>query len=87
MSDLLNYSNSPQMKVVVDFEQGWYNKDVDLLTKHLHKDFRHVIHPGSLGKQPVNAEQWVKDIQGLFSTPAEFGKVSSHQLLLKPCPG
>jgi len=84
MSDLLNYSDSPQMKVVADFEQGWYTKDVDLLTKHLHKDFRHVIHPGSLGKQPVNAEQWVKDIQGVFSTPLEFGKSTYHNVVEAP---
>jgi len=84
MSDLLNYSNSPQMKIIADFEQAGYNKDLDLFTKHLHKDFRRVIRPGSLGKQPVNAEQWVKDIQGLFSTPVEFGKSTYHNVIEAP---
>jgi hypothetical protein len=46
--------------------------NVDVLAKHLHKDFRRSIHPRSLNLPEQNKEEWIKEITGIMSFTTEF---------------
>jgi hypothetical protein len=57
-----------------EWKQGLQDKDVDLLAKTLHKDFRYVSHPRSLGIPEQNKDQWLGQFAaniGLFTDSLE----------------
>jgi len=46
--------------------------NVDILAKCLHKDFRRVIYPRSMGLSAQNKEEWVRHITGVMSLATAF---------------
>ena len=64
--------NSPQIKFINEWNEGWATLNVDLLVKPLHKDFRRVVYPRSLGHPEQNKEDWIKEITGVLSFATEF---------------
>ena len=67
MSDLLKPSDSPQIKVLNEWLRGLQTRDMDLIAKCLHKDFRNTVHPQSLGKPERTKEEWLEDLVGLLN--------------------
>lgn len=82
--DLESYYASPQIKLIGEFDQAMIERNLNLLAKYLHKDYRHVIRPQSLGKPPVNRDEWLATMAEVFSSPIQFEKASytgSHSVL------
>jgi hypothetical protein len=66
MADLES-SDSPEMKVLQQCSRGFKTKDLDLVAKALHKDFRYVAYPRSLGKPEETKEEWLERWAGIVS--------------------
>jgi hypothetical protein len=60
-------ADSPQVKLIRSFVEGFKTGDVDLLAKHLHKDHRRITHPRSLGKPEQTREEWLQHIAEFIS--------------------
>jgi hypothetical protein len=71
MIALENY-DSPQIKIVSEFVRGFRESDPALLAKHLHKDFRRIIHPRSLGVPEVDRDEWLKNVAGVLSITTQL---------------
>jgi len=80
--DLQSYA-SPQMELIKEFLRAIRAEDLSLLAKTLHKDFHHVIHPQSLGKPPVNRDDWVATMVEAFSTPFQL-EMTYHSITEAP---
>jgi len=66
----LEPTDSAQVKFIYEWGQGFEKRDLDLIAKHLHKDYRHTHYPRSLGQPEQNKEQWLaqfKSILGLMT--------------------
>ena len=59
-------SESAQVKFIREWGQGFQKKDANALASGLHKDFRMVTYPKSLGKPEQNKEQWVAELSKIF---------------------
>ena len=79
-ADLNLDSIFPQFKLWAELEQAARPVNVDSLRKYLHKDFRHVILPRSIGEPERNKEQWVAHMAESFSsiTMANVSKTRCH---------
>lgn len=73
--DLGSYT-SPQIKLIHEFDLAMHERNLDLLAKYLHKDFRHVTHPKSVGKPPIIKDEWLATMAEVFSTPIQYEKAS-----------
>ena len=62
----LESSNSPQVKLFREWGQGIQTRDLGLISKGLHKDFRFVVYPRSLGKPEQTREEWLGQIAGVL---------------------
>ena len=54
-------SYSPQVERFYSLAEAYKRKDVNFIAKHLHKDFRRIGYPRSLGKSEQNADEWLKE--------------------------
>ena len=64
--------SSPQFQLINEWNDGFATLNVELLAKPLHKDFRRVIHPKSIGLPEQNKEDWIKEITGILSFATGF---------------
>jgi hypothetical protein len=53
-------SDSPQIKIFYELSQGFQTRDLDLIAKAIHKDFRHVAYPRSLGEPEQTREEFLE---------------------------
>jgi hypothetical protein len=60
-------SDSPQVKLIHEWRQGFQTRNLDLIAKALHKDFRFVISPQSLGRPEQTREEWLERYKGILS--------------------
>jgi hypothetical protein len=70
--------DSPQVKLVREWGRGFRTRDLDLVAKPLHEDFRYVSYPKSLGKPEQTKEEYLEHYAGRFSlwtTDSEVGCV------------
>ena len=57
----INYcTDSPQVRLVRECILGLAKNDLATAAKLLHKDYRRIIYPRSLGKPVVAREEWLK---------------------------
>ena len=77
-----NTSESPQRKVFDEFNEGFMNRDSEIIAKHLHKDFRRFTYPSSLNRPVQNREEWLGHFEMIVKFTTGF-KVSLDQLLLE----
>ena len=79
-------SDSPQVKLMLEWGQGLENKDLALIAKCLHKDYRHTYYPRSLGKPDATREQWLEHITSVISlwTDHKVNCMSWYSNLLHP---
>ena len=83
--DLENF-DSPQIKLAGEFSRAFRESDPALLAKILHKDFRRIIYPRSLGVPEVGRDEWLKNAEGVISVTTELG-VSHNLPAAIPSPG
>jgi hypothetical protein len=60
-------SDSPQLKLFQECGRGFKTRDLDLIAKTLHKDFRYAPYPKSLGKPEETREEWLEHRARMFS--------------------
>lgn len=72
----LSSHESPQVRFIHDWNQGFHTGNVDLLAKHLHEDFRYVATPPSLNKPEQNREEWIQTMKEALAESIEFPHVS-----------
>ena len=85
MADSEN-SDSPQTKLFYECRQGFKTRDLDRAGKVLHKDFRYVSYPRSLGKPDQTKEEWLGQwaaILGLWVGDPEVGYIGSFSTFLR----
>ena len=77
-------SNSPQIKLIEEWGKGFGLKDLNILAKSLHKEFRHITYPQSLGVPEKNKDQWLEQLSEVFSvwTTTEVSYLSCRSNLL-----
>ena len=74
-------SESPQVKVMLEWGKGFEARDVKILEKYLHDDFRAISYPRSLELPEQNKEQWLQRMTMIIGLWTEGCKVSYT------CPG
>ena len=84
MPDLEN-SASPQVKLIYEWGQGFEKKDPSLIAKSLHKDYRHIAYPRSLGLPEKTKEEWLERLVEIMSLWTE-NEVSYISRYLDPLP-
>jgi hypothetical protein len=67
----MSASDSAQVKLVIEWGQGFQKKDLDILAKGLHKDFRYVTYPQSLGRPEQTKEEWLGHLEKIIPLWAE----------------
>ena len=79
----VNVDSSP-FKLFAELERACRPLNVDSLRKCLHKDFRHVYLPRSIGEPERNKEEWVKHVADLLNsiTVDDVGNIHCHSSLL-----
>jgi hypothetical protein len=71
-------SDSPQVRLVRECCRGFQTRDLDLAAKSLHKDFRYVPYPKSLGRPEQTKEEWLEQyakIISLWTADSEVGYI------------
>jgi len=73
-------SDSPQVKLMLEWAQGFEKKDMAIIAKCLHKDYRHTYYPRSLGKPEVTKEQWLEHVTGVVNlwTDHKVGSIAAR---------
>lgn len=76
--------DSPQIKLWIEYDRAFKPMNADSLRKCLHKDFRHVPLPRSIGEPERNKEEWVEAMAGFFNsiTVFEVGSTQGSFLLV-----
>jgi hypothetical protein len=69
-------SDSPQVKLVHECCHGFGTRSIDRIAKTLHKDYRNVAYPKSLGKPERTKEEWLEHLAGIISLWAADSEVS-----------
>ena len=69
-------ADSPQIRLLHSFIDGMTKRDVDLVAKTFHKDFRRAVYPRSLNAPEYNKEKWLQELTEIFGVLTEDGKVS-----------
>jgi hypothetical protein len=59
-------SNSPYAKLLLECSQGFQARDLDVIAKYIHKDFRSVTYPRSLGKKEESKEEFLERWTGII---------------------
>lgn len=65
-------NGSPQLELVRSFLLGFEKRDVDLIENALHKDYRRITHPRSVGKPEQTKEEYVQHTRELISLWTEM---------------
>jgi hypothetical protein len=67
--------SSPQIKLINDWYKGITELNIEIVGKHLHKDFRRSIYPKSIGLPEQSKEECLKEVSGFIgvATGADVG--------------
>jgi hypothetical protein len=69
-------SDSPQIKLIRECSRGFQTRDPNLIAKALHKDFRNVPYPRSLGWPEQTKEEFLEQYVGMSNLWAADPEVS-----------
>ena len=80
----MSYSDSPQAKLMNEWHEAFGKKDIDLLTKPLHKDFRYAVYPRSLNMPEQSKDEWYAQTAATINlwTSMDVSRTTYH---LNPC--
>ena len=67
MLNILENSESPQVKLINEWGQAFAKRDIDLIANLLHKDYRHISYPRSLGRPEETREEWLQHIARIIN--------------------
>ena len=59
-------SDSPQVKLIHEWLRAFEARDMDRIANCLHKDYRNIMYPRSLGKPERTKEEVLEYLAGLF---------------------
>ena len=59
--------DSPQVKLIREWGQAFTKRDMGLVTRLLHKDYRCALYPRSLGVSEETREEWIARFSGIIS--------------------
>lgn len=79
-------TDSPQVKLAHSFIEGFKKGDVDHLAKYLHKDYRCITYPRSIGKPVETREEWLQHIAQFIALWTDGCEVSFMIYPFKPPP-
>jgi hypothetical protein len=67
--------DSPQIKLLIYWNQGWKEKNVEHIGKCMDKDFQRIVYPRSIGAPALDKEACLKEFAGVqsFATGFEVG--------------
>ncbi|KAF9647681.1 hypothetical protein BDM02DRAFT_3116652 [Thelephora ganbajun] len=82
MSNPENY-DSPQVKLMYEWGHGFNERNLDLIAKVLHKDFRYTTYPQSLGRPEQTREEWLEHIEGVMKLWTDH-KSTIHSIIDTP---
>jgi hypothetical protein len=69
-------TDSPQVRFIHDFVEGYKKRDMSYIAKHVHKDFRRIAYPKSLGMPEKTGEEWIRGIEENMSLLADDDEAS-----------
>ena len=49
-----------------EWGQGFRRRDLDHISKTLHREYRHITYPRSLGKPELSREEWLEQFAGIM---------------------
>jgi hypothetical protein len=75
IADLEN-SDSPQFELLQQCGRGFHTGNPDLIAKALHKDYRYVSYPRSLGRPEQTKEERLEEFVGIISILVSGAEVS-----------
>ena len=78
--------SSPQMKLYLEWTQAAHEMDVGNMEKHMHKDFRHVVYPRSIGHPEQNKVECLDDSRKHFGIATGFDAGHTPRYLNLPSP-
>lgn len=83
----LETHGSPQLELVRSFLLGFEKRDVNLIEKPLHKDYRRITHPRSAGRPEQTKEEYVQHTRELISlwTEMEVSRALGRSLIIPTC--
>ncbi len=58
--------NSPQIKLISDWNEGYNQLNVEILEELMHKDFRYLVYPQTIGELETSKEVWIEAVAKLF---------------------
>ena len=78
--------SSPQIKLITEWHEAFLQRNVDTAVKPLHKDFRRVVYPRSMGFPEQNKDEWLKELTGILglATGFDVGHTPCYSNLLPP---
>ena len=76
-------TDSPQVKVALSFVEGVDKRDVKNVAKLLHKDYRHIPYPRSMGRAVENKDEWLQRIKDVMEFWTDDCKASQVGCCLK----
>ena len=59
-------SDSAQTKLFRECRRGFQTRDLELIASTIHKDYRYIAYPRSLGKPEQTKEEWLNRWAGLI---------------------
>jgi len=74
---------TPQLKLVSEWNVGFKEKNLDILAKSLHKDFRRYTYPRSLGQPVQTKEEWFGHLAKVIDITSEFEQ-TLHSVIEAP---
>jgi len=86
MSPCTQDTDSPQLKFVFKWGQGFDKGDLAAIAECMHKDFRHKLYPASLGKPEQTKEEFLADYGRVVGLTAD-SKVSYLSYYSELCRG
>jgi len=76
--------SSPQIKLISDWHDGFTEMNLEIIGKYMHKDFRRLVYPRSIGELELSKEESLKQISGIlgFATGWNVGHTPCYSNLL-----
>ena len=69
-------TDSPQIKLMYEWADGFRKKDLDVIARHLHKDHRRITRPQSLGIPEQTKEEYIQQMTEVIKVWADRCEVS-----------
>lgn len=67
---------SQKVELILKLVRAFEMKNMDFLETHVHKDYRRITYPRSLGKAEQTGEEWLQDSAEIMNLWTGDGKAS-----------